>query len=297
MGDLVTSGPPSDLIVPASFAILFLALWGAADTSIPWLLRNVRALAGRHAAWLRGHGRFGPASGRRKANRSYLPLILTLSIGTVLIVAAADVFVDIAAALAVHDASVQRIDTAVYDWFLLHRTPFLNAMFTGITLGGGPLGMTAIVLVVSIVLTARRWFRGAAYLLITATGGVLLNQLLKIHFARQRPGPAGAILGSHGYSFPSGHAMGGTYVLFAIGYLAARAVPNWKSKSAVFAALVSFDLAISTSRLYLGLHWTSDVVAGLAVGFLWVTATTSGFELFREYHMLEAQERALAPIA
>jgi len=290
------SGLSLDLLVPASFAILFLALWGTAYAFIPWLIRSVRAVAGRLAAWLRGQARFGAALGRLEAHRSYLPLVLALAIGTVLIAVAADVFLDVALALATHDAGVQRTDAAVYDWVRLHRTPLLNTAFIGITTGGGPVGMTAIVVVAAVVLTARRRFRWAAYLAITAAGGALLNELLKDQFTRQRPDLNGAIFGADGYSFPSGHAMSGTVVLCAIGYLAARVMPTWKSKSAVFAALVTVDLAIAASRLYLGVHWTSDVVAGLAAGLLWVTATTSGYELFRQYRLREARERAPAAI-
>ena len=290
----MTSCLSVDLLVPAAFAVLFLALWGAAHAFIPWLLRSVRAVAGRLAAWLRGQARFGAAFGRLEAHRSYLPLVLALTIGMVLITVAADAFVDLASALADRDAGVQRIDAAVYDWFRLHRTPFLNALFIGITTGGGPVGMAAIVVVAAAALTARQRFRWAAYLAITATGGALLSELLKVHFTRPRPDLKAAILGAHGYSFPSGHAMGGTFVLCAIGYLAARAMPTWKRKSAVFAALVTLGLAIAVSRLYLGVHWTSDVVAGLAAGLLWVTATTSGYELFRQYHLREVREQTAA---
>jgi membrane-associated phospholipid phosphatase len=294
----MTSGASLDLLVPASFGILLLALWGAAYASIPWLLRSVRAVTGRVAAWLRRHARLGVAFRRLETYRSYLPLV-ALAIGTVLISVTADVFLDVASALATHDAGVQRTDAAVYDWVRLHRTPFLNPLFIGITTGGGPVGMTAIVVVVAVVLTARRRFRRAAYLAITATGGVLLDQLLKALYTRQRPDLSGAILSADGYSFPSGHALNGTVVLCAIGYLTARAVLTWRSKSAVFAVLVTLDLAIAASRLYLGVHWTSDVIGGLAAGLLWVTATTSGFELVRLhllYRLRGTRERAPAAI-
>ena len=71
-------------------------------------------------------------------------------------------------------------------------------------------------------------------------------------------------------------------------------MPTWTSKSAVFAAFITLDLAIAASRLYLGVHWTSDVAAGLAAGLLWVTATTSGYELVRQYSLRGARERAPA---
>lgn len=67
----------------------------------------------------------------------------------------------------------------------------------------------------------------------------------------------------------------------ALAYLAARSIQEWKNKSAALAALSTLALAIGISRLYLGVHWASDVGAGFAAGLLWVTATTTGYELFR----------------
>jgi len=135
------------------------------------------------------------------------------------------------------------------------------------------------------VLIARRRFRWAAYLAITSLGGALLNQSLKFHYLRQRPDLSAAVLDAMGYSFPSGHAMSGTIILGALAYLAARSIQDWRSKSAAFAALATLALAIGTSRLYLGVHWASDVGAGFAAGLLWVTATTTGYELFRQYRL------------
>jgi membrane-associated phospholipid phosphatase len=137
-------------------------------------------------------------------------------------------------------------------------------------------------------LIARRRFRWAAYLGITAAGGALLNQLLKSHFVRQRPDLKAAVLGAMGYSFPSGHAMSATIILGALAYLAARSIRAWERKSAALAALATLALAIGISRIYLGVHWTSDVGAGFAAGLLWVTAMTTGYELFRQYRLGEA---------
>jgi membrane-associated phospholipid phosphatase len=276
---------PVRVIAVLFFAILFLSLWAVMYAAIPPLARSVRAHAGRLAGWLRGHARVGRAFGHLEAWRSYLPLVVALVSGTLIVVGAADAFTDIAAALRAHNPIVQHVDATIYEWFSRSRTPFMNVLFVGITTSGSAVAMGLVVALTAIILTARRRFRWAAYLGITAVGGVLLNQLLKLHFARQRPDLMGAILGADGYSFPSGHTMGGTIVLGALGYLAARSTPTWKGKSAVLAALATADLAIAISRLYLGVHWTSDVLAGLAAGLLWVAATTTAYELVRQYRL------------
>ena len=285
------------MIALLCFGAVFLALWRTTLTFFPPLMLSVRSGVGRLARWLRGRSRLGPLFGRLETWRSYLPLVIALAIGTLIIVWTADAFTDIAAALKEHNPTVQRIDAAVYEWFGSRRTPFTSALFVTITTVGGAVGMGALVATVLAVLITRRRFRWAAYLAITSVGGALLNQLLKFHFVRQRPELSAAVLGAMGYSFPSGHAMSGTIILGALAYLAARSIREWKNKSAALAALATLALAIGISRVYLGVHWTSDVGAGFAAGLLWVTATTTGYELFRQYRLGQAnmaQRRATA---
>jgi undecaprenyl-diphosphatase len=290
-------GDLSHVIALLCFGAVFLALWMATFTFVPPLMRGVRSGVGRLARWLRAQARLGPLFGRLETWRSYLPLVIALAIGTLLIAWTADAFTDIAAALKEKSPTVQRIDTGVYEWFGPRRTPLANALFTTVTRAGGPIGMGALVVAVIAVLIARRRFRWAAYLAITSAGGALLNQLLKFHFVRQRPDLRVAVLDAMGYSFPSGHAMGATIILGALAYLAARSVREWKRKSAALSGLATLALAIGISRLYLGVHWASDVGAGFAAGMLWVTATTTGYELFRQYRLGQAgmaQRRAAA---
>ncbi len=285
------------MIALLCFGAVFLALWRTTLTFFPPLMLSVRSGVGRLARWLRGRSRLGPLFGRLETWRSYLPLVIALAIGTLIIVWTADAFTDIAAALREHNPTIQRIDAAVYEWFGSRRTPFTSALFVTITTVGGAVGMAALVATVLAVLITRRRFRWAAYLAITSAGGALLNQLLKFHFVRQRPDLKAAVLGAMGYSFPSGHAMSGTIILGALAYLAARSIREWKNKSAALAALATLALAIGVSRVYLGVHWTSDVGAGFAAGLLWVTATTTGYELFRQYRLGQAnmaQRRATA---
>lgn len=264
---------------------VFLALWGATFALFPPFVRTVRAGVGWLARWLRGRARLGPLFGRLETWRAYLPLVIALAIGTLVIGWTAHAFTDLAAALKAHNPAVQRIDTGVAEWSASRRTPLASAFFVTLTTAGGPVGMAALVAIVIGILVARRRFRWAAYLAITSLGGVLLNQLLKFHFVRQRPDLTVAVLGAMGYSFPSGHTMGATVILGALAYLAARSMPGWKSKSAVIAALATLAFAVGISRVYLGVHWISDVGAGFAAGLLWLSATTMGYELVRHYRL------------
>ncbi len=278
----------SAFVVLGAIFFVFFIFWGAIHAFFPPFLTLARAGFGRLARWLRGQARFGPMLGRLDPLRAYLPLLLALAIGTAVIVFAADAFTDLASALQTKSPAVQRIDVGANEWFHGRRSPEATALFVTITTVGGGLGMSVLVAALLVLLVRRGKKRWAVYLAATSLGGALLDQLLKYHYMRARPDMKEALLGAKGYSFPSGHAMGATVILGATAYLAARAIGGWRNKSAVLAAFATLALAIGLSRIYLGVHWVSDVAAGFAAGILWVTATTTGYELFRQYRLVRA---------
>src|SRR5205823_9646863 len=153
-------------------------------------------------------------------------------------------------------------------------TKFFEAMSTV----GSPAGVAAVLVIVGIVLLVKRRWRWFFYLAVTSTGGVLLNLELKHHFARTRPDVAEMLRRASGFSFPSGHAMGSTIAYGALTYLAMRALTSWKWKSAALAFAITFIAAVATSRVYLGVHWISDVGAGITAGAVWVAFTTVAYE-------------------
>lgn len=273
-------------MVPAlSLAAVFLALWGVTFAVLPALARGLRRAVGRLARWLRARVRLAPFLGRLEAWRSWLPLLIVFAAGTVVIFLTAHAFTEIAEALKEDGRVVRSVDRGVYDWFASRRAPAASLIFTGLTEAGSVVGMTVLVVVAVAGLVRGGRFRWAVYLALTAAGGAVLNQALKFQYLRQRPDLGKAVVGATGYSFPSGHAMGATVVLGALAYLAARSGRSWRTKSAAFSALATLALAIGISRLYLGVHWASDVAAGFAGGALWVAATTTGYELFRQYRI------------
>jgi hypothetical protein len=175
------------VIALACFGGVFLALWGATYAFYPPLMTGIRSAGGWLAGMLRGHSRFGRVFRRIESWGSYLPLIIALAVGTLIIVWTADAFIDIALALKEHNPTVQRVDSAVQQWIGFRRTPLTRAFFATISMVAGPLGMGVLVVTVLAVLMARRRFRLGAYLAVTAAGGALLNQWLKLHYLRQRP--------------------------------------------------------------------------------------------------------------
>ena len=264
-----------------AFIALFLVLWAIVAALLPLAWRLVRALAGRvtrGAARLRVWSRWQP---RVTRFRAYAPVALVVLIGAAVTAFAGDEFLDLAELVHAKSPQLQRIDGEVHDWAVAKRNTSATPFFVAVTNAGGPVGSAVVVVIVAIVLAIRKRWRWLLYLAVTCGGGALLNLELKRFFARARPDVAEMLRLAHGYSFPSGHAMGAMVVYGALGYLAFRIIPRWRWKSAAVALAITIIVAVSLSRIYLGVHWISDVGAGLVAGATWVTVTTVAYETMR----------------
>lgn len=114
-----------------------------------------------------------------------------------------------------------------------------------------------------------------------AGGGEILVQLGKIGFARPRPDLVNALIPAQGASFPSGHAFVAICFYGLVGWFAIDRVKTWKAKAAIAALTIATVLAIGFSRIYLGVHWPSDVIASFGLGAAWLTATITFFSVAR----------------
>ena len=217
----------------------------------------------------------------RFARGEYLGLHLT--IGFVISVAGLWLFGGITEDVIHHDPLTQ-FDLALLDWMHAHATPAGYAIFNAITLLGSPVTMSVLAIGVSLLLAARRqWILLGGWLAAFAGGG-LLDEVLKLVIQRPRPPYAGAFLRHYSWSFPSGHAMG---ALIGYGMLAYILVVLWmhprRTQIAVVLGAALLIVAIGLSRLYLGVHYFSDVVGGYAAGLLWLSACISGVEVARRW--------------
>lgn len=112
-------------------------------------------------------------------------------------------------------------------------------------------------------------------------GGAVLNRLLKGLFSRPRPVFEHPLLLETSYSFPSGHAMEALIAYGFLAYLAVLALGNWQARVGVVFGAALLVVLIGFSRMYLGVHYFSDVVAGYAAGGVWLSALISGTETIR----------------
>ncbi|HEV2721298.1 MAG TPA: phosphatase PAP2 family protein [Thermoanaerobaculia bacterium] len=262
-------------MIPAVFAAIFLVLWGVFYASLPALRHSVRFL---------------PKSIARAQQRyaSYLPIAAIVVAGAALTAWSGDAFLDMAERLHEQQGKLHFVDTYVHDAAVQERTAGATSFFVLMSQVGGAYGMGAAISVVCIVLLVQRRYRWLLYLAVTAGGGGLLNLALKHHFARTRPDVAEMLRRASGFSFPSGHAMGSTVACGALAYLAVRALTSWKWKSAALAFAITFVAAVAASRVYLGVHWISDVGAGITAGTVWVACTTVAYETLRRVRLLRA---------
>ena len=166
-----------------------------------------------------------------------------------------------------------RWDVSFARWLAGERTTAGIDAFRVITFFGSPAVVAAIGALVCIVLYRRGRLVEAALLPLVIAGAELLNLVLKLSFHRARPEVAFVELDT--YSFPSGHAMISTAVYGALAYLAWSRLRTRRRRLTLIAGTVVLVALIDFSRIYLGVHYLSDVLAGTAGGAFWLAVSIS----------------------
>lgn len=160
------------------------------------------------------------------------------------------------------------IDQSVTAWMHTHMTESLTALMLIVTHWHNTAGIVAMGSITAVVLVRQKNWPGLRFLVVTLGGGMLLNVLLKLAFARSRPAFDDPVVSLASYSFPSGHAAGSTLLYGTLTLLLARQ-GHWQGR-ALWAGSVMVVL-VGISRVYLGAHYPSDVLAGVSVGLIWIS--------------------------
>jgi undecaprenyl-diphosphatase len=183
----------------------------------------------------------------------------------------------------VRHGRTQAFDDAVLRWVGEHRVPLLESAMLEITF----LGTGSVVLMISGVAALFLWLthhRYSAALLVAATlGAILLNTVLKQFF--DRPRPQLFTWGTHALttSFPSGHAMSAAVIYSTIAYLAARLQKRRRARVVTMSLAALLVVLVCASRVYLGVHYPSDVLAGTIVGLAWAGFCMATLETVQIY--------------
>jgi len=181
----------------------------------------------------------------------------------------------------VREGETQHFDDAVRMTVHGVASPPLTAVLHATTELGSPLVLIPLTLICSFVFLRLRRIRGAILLTVTMVGVTLLNWVLKAIFQRARPVPFFGLAMPTSYSFPSGHSLASFCFYGALAALVTARLRSRPLRVAVWAAAALVIFAVGFSRLYLGVHYASDVVAGYATGFVWVLTVASADRVFR----------------
>lgn len=171
------------------------------------------------------------------------------------------------------------VDIRMANVFSVFRTDVLTNIFTWITL----LGKSQVILVFILVSISILWLWQKKYcilpLFIVVTGSEAFTYLGKLAFHRPRPDMA--VYAEHSFSFPSGHATIAVAFYGFVAYLLIRFVQTWNKKVNIFFGTLLLIIAIGFSRVYLGVHYISDVWSGYLVGAMWLIIAVSFSEWLR----------------
>jgi membrane protein DedA with SNARE-associated domain/membrane-associated phospholipid phosphatase len=261
---------------------LFIALVVALVVAGRWFEAHVESVRARVWAWSDRLAARYPRGRQflraRLARGQYLGLHLTLGLGASLL--GLWLFTEITEHLFTRNG-LTRFDVALAAWFRANATPAGDALGSAISALGSAVAIALVGLGVALWLgSARRW-PGLGAWVVGLVGAGALNQALKFLIRRPRPPAAAAALSVPGFSFPSGHAMESLVCFGLVAYFLIVRTTRPGRRIAIGVAAICLIGAIGFTRLYLGVHYFSDVVGGYAAGIVWLAACISGLEIVR----------------
>ncbi|HJE52517.1 MAG TPA: phosphatase PAP2 family protein [Tessaracoccus flavescens] len=200
----------------------------------------------------------------------YTAMWIMLAVGAAVVAGLAAIAAEIYEGVAENDGAAA-FDRPVLEAFKAMRTPFWDAAVTNFTNLGGVIGMPIIALLALAFFSwkSRTW-RATILIVGVAAGSLLITTVGKLAIGRARPDQLDAVPPFEtSPSFPSGHTLNATAIITILVYLAWLALDNRLIKIAVSILGVLFVIAMGLSRVFLGHHWMTDVLAAFAIGLAW----------------------------
>ena len=207
--------------------------------------------------------------------RGFWAAIITfLSMGFVFGIGAVVIFAQLADE--VMEGATQKVDEWGLRWINTHRSETLDAVMVEIT----SLGNFAVLLVLLLCVSAFLWLSNhkvsVVLLLLGIGGGYLANNVLKLAFDRDRPAVFEHVTDVMTSSFPSGHAMVSTIAYASVAYLVGRLEPTPAMRRLTWLLAGVIIVLVAISRMYLGVHYPSDVIGGIIAGIAWLGFVVAG---------------------
>jgi membrane-associated phospholipid phosphatase len=173
------------------------------------------------------------------------------------------------------DTLVQ-VDHTLAGWLEAHGTEPGETILSAVSTFGAPV-LVALVVGTMLYLAWRREWRTAIALGLTTGGGVVLSNVLKVVFHRGRPATVVEFIPHPSWSFPSGHALNSVVSYGFLTMILLDRIEDRRKQAAVVLAAVVMIVAIGFSRLYLGVHYLSDVTGGWLAGAAWLLVCVSAY--------------------
>ena len=225
----------------------------------------------------------GATTGGAQAARSRWWVARPLFVGVLIALPCLLAFLELAEDFAM-SARIAAFDAAVSGFVQGWRSPRLTPFFIGVTtLANAPtIWVIAALVVIALLWAGRR--REALLVFLAVAVGAVLGGIAKVDLARQRPPIDNMLIAlPAGFSFPSGHALAGVELYGVLSFLVARRVRAVPAKLLVIAAAVGVALLIGVSRVYLGVHWPSDVLASWLLGGAWLAFLCGAYVSWERY--------------
>ena len=197
------------------------------------------------------------------------PPRLRAPLGVLLLALALGLFATLATDL-LHQGAISQADAKVSSWLQARMQPAFTPLMLAFDYLHSNTGTALMAATAAAVLALRRQVAWLPVLAASVAGGLLLNVLVKHAFQRSRPMWDDPLLTLHTYSFPSGHTAGATvwWGFFTVLVLAHKPTPPWRA--ATFGLALGMISLTALSRVYLGVHYLSDVLAAVAEGCAWL---------------------------
>jgi membrane-associated phospholipid phosphatase len=172
--------------------------------------------------------------------------------------------------------SIAQLDRQILEWFAACRMDALDRVFAFVTLAGSRFFLLPLILALSGVLMIRKHVREAVFVAGSFVGASVFNNMVKFFIARPRPDHFTAVIEfPPGFSFPSSHSVQITVFVLAMLFVFKHSLgARWFLFSTVFGSLLI--VLVGLSRIYLQVHYPTDVIAGILLGLFWV----SGLAIF-----------------
>lgn len=186
----------------------------------------------------------------------------------------------------VFEGDAEKFDAATRAAVHQLASPAMTVIMRFFSFIGSTLMLTIGTAIVVIWFASRRWGREAKLFAITMIGGSLLNMTLKLTFKRSRPIPFFDPWPPETYSFPSGHSLMSACFFGALAAILNARIKKKRLRAIVWVLATVMFLLVGFSRIYLGVHHTTDVIAGFAAALIWIV-----FVRFVEMQLARRKER------